>query len=137
MKIDQYETLSVEREGSIDIVVESAEHLNAITTQMVTELRYYFDTFMKTIKPEWCLWAGGVRPSVRLDIKSASDPSVPRPFGAGMGFQVFGRSTSKCAAVPADYQHDSRTGLWWWLCLCPSQRCSDRCGYGENECSFH
>ncbi|MAH25128.1 MAG: enoyl-CoA hydratase, partial [Gammaproteobacteria bacterium] len=44
MQMDQYETLSVERDGSIDTLwLNRPEHLNAITTQMVTELRHYFD----------------------------------------------------------------------------------------------
>ena len=44
MKIDQYETLSIERDGSIDTLwLNRPENLNAITTQMVTELRHYFD----------------------------------------------------------------------------------------------
>ena len=44
MQLDQYETLSVERDGALDkLWLNRPEALNAITTQMVTELRHYFD----------------------------------------------------------------------------------------------
>ena len=53
MQLDQYETLSVERDGALDILwLNRPENLNAITTQMVTELRHYLIIYPKTIKPE-------------------------------------------------------------------------------------
>ena len=91
MKIDQYETLSIERDGSIDTLwLNRPENLNAITTQMVTELRHYFDHLYENDQTRVVLMGGrGKAFCAGLDIKSASDPSVPRPFGAGMGFQGY------------------------------------------------
>ena len=91
MQLDQYETLSVERDGALDkLWLNRPEALNAITTQMVTELRHYFDHLYENDQTRVVLLGGrGSAFCAGLDIKSASDPSVPRPFGAGMGFQGY------------------------------------------------
>ena len=48
MQRDQYETINVERRGPIDTLwLNRPDQLNAITTQMVTELRYYFDDLLE------------------------------------------------------------------------------------------
>ena len=91
MQIDEYETLSVERDGPIDTLwLNRPENLNAITTQMVTELRHYFDHLLENQQTRVVLMGGkGKAFCAGLDIKAASDTSVPRPFGAGMGFQGY------------------------------------------------
>jgi enoyl-CoA hydratase/carnithine racemase len=91
MQIDQYETLSVERDGPMDTLwLNRPEHLNAITTQMVTELRHYFDHLSENDQTRVVLMGGrGKAFCAGLDIKSATDASVPKPFGAGMGFQGY------------------------------------------------
>jgi enoyl-CoA hydratase/carnithine racemase len=91
MQLDQYETLSVEREGAVDTLwLNRPESLNAITTLMVTELRHYFDHLTENEQTRVVLMAGrGQAFCAGLDIKSASDSNEPRPFGAGMGFQGY------------------------------------------------
>jgi enoyl-CoA hydratase/carnithine racemase len=91
MQLDQYETLSVEREGAVDTLwLNRPESLNAITTLMVTELRHYFDHLTENEQTRVVLMAGrGKAFCAGLDIKSASDSNEPRPFGAGMGFQGY------------------------------------------------
>lgn len=91
MQSDQYETLSVERDGAVDTLwLNRPESLNAITTLMVTELRHYFDHLTENDQTRVVLMAGrGKAFCAGLDIKSASDSNEPRPFGAGMGFQGY------------------------------------------------
>ena len=91
MQRDQYETINVERRGPIDTLwLNRPDQLNAITTQMVTELRHYFDDLLENEQTRVVLMAGrGSAFCAGLDIKSANDTSVPLPFGAGMGFQGY------------------------------------------------
>ena len=91
MQVDQYETLSVERHGAVDTLwLDRPDALNAITTPMVTELRHYFDHLLENDQTRVVLMGGrGKAFCAGLDIKAASDSSVPRPFGAGMGFQGY------------------------------------------------
>ena len=91
MQLDQYETLSVERDGAVDTLwLNRPESLNAITTLMVKELRHYFDHLTENDQTRVVLMAGrGKAFCAGLDIKSASDSNEPRPFGAGMGFQGY------------------------------------------------
>ena len=91
MQIDQYETISVERNGAVDTLwLDRPDALNAITTPMVTELRHYFDHLLENDQTRVVLMGGrGKAFCAGLDIKAATDSSVPRPFGAGMGFQGY------------------------------------------------
>jgi enoyl-CoA hydratase/carnithine racemase len=91
MQIEDYETLAVERDGSVDTLwLNRPNELNAITTPMVTELRHYFDHLLENDQTRVVLMGGkGKAFCAGLDIKAASDTSVPRPFGAGMGFQGY------------------------------------------------
>ena len=91
MQIDQYETISVERNGAVDTLwLDRPDALNAITTPMVTELRHYFDQLLENDQTRVVLMGGrGKAFCAGLDIKAATDSSVPRPFGAGMGFQGY------------------------------------------------
>jgi enoyl-CoA hydratase/carnithine racemase len=91
MQIEDYETLAVERDGPVDTLwLNRPNELNAITTPMVTELRHYFDHLLENQQTRVVLMGGkGKAFCAGLDIKAASDTSVPRPFGAGMGFQGY------------------------------------------------
>ena len=91
MQIDQCETISVERNGAVDTLwLDRPDALNAITTPMVTELRHYFDQLLENDQTRVVLMGGrGMAFCAGLDIKAATDSSVPRPFGAGMGFQGY------------------------------------------------
>ena len=91
MQIEDYETLAVERDGPVDTLwLSRPNELNAITTPMVTELRHYFDHLLENQQTRVVLMGGkGKAFCAGLDIKAASDTSVPRPFGAGMGFQGY------------------------------------------------
>ena len=91
MQIEDYETLAVERDGPVDTLwLNRPNELNAITTPMVTELRHYFDLLLENQQTRVVLMGGkGKAFCAGLDIKAASDTSVPRPFGAGMGFQGY------------------------------------------------
>ena len=91
MQIEDYETLAVERDGPVDALwLNRPNELNAITTPMVSELRHYFDHLLENQQTRVVLMGGkGKAFCAGLDIKAASDTSVPRPFGAGMGFQGY------------------------------------------------
>ena len=91
MQIEDYETLAVERDGPVDTLwLNRPNELNAITTPMVSELRHYFDHLLENQQTRVFLMGGkGKAFCAGLDIKAASDTSVPRPFGAGMGLQGY------------------------------------------------
>ena len=91
MQIEDYETLIVERSGAVDTLwLNRPNELNAITTPMVTELRHYFDHLSENAQTRVVLMGGkGKAFCAGLDIKAASDASILRPFGAGMGFQGY------------------------------------------------
>ena len=91
MQIEDYQTLAIERDGPVDTLwLNRPNELNAITTPMVTELRHYFDHLLENDQTRVVLMGGkGKAFCAGLDIKAASDTSVPRPFGAGMGFQGY------------------------------------------------
>ena len=91
MQTEDYQTLAVERDGPVDTLwLNRPNELNAITTPMVSELRHYFDHLLENQQTRVVLMGGkGKAFCAGLDIKAASDTSVPRPFGAGMGFQGY------------------------------------------------
>ena len=89
-----YETIRIDREGPVDwLTFTRAESLNAINTQMVTDLRDYFygqlentDTRVIVMRGEGRAFCAG------LDIKQARDPvdsAGHRPVGSGWGFQGY------------------------------------------------
>jgi len=86
-----YRTLEVEHRSGVDwLWLNRPEMLNAINTEMVTELRSYFDQLMENSTTRVVVMGGRGRAfCAGLDIKSANDPNNPRPFGQGMGFQGY------------------------------------------------
>ena len=91
MNINDYKTIEVEPQGALDILwLNRPDQLNSINTPMVTELRHYFDQLAENETTRVVIMGGrGKAFCAGLDIKSASDPSQPRPFGSGMGFQGY------------------------------------------------
>jgi enoyl-CoA hydratase/carnithine racemase len=91
MNISDYKTIEVEQQGALDILwLNRPEHLNSINTPMVAELRHYFDQLAENESTRVVIMGGrGKAFCAGLDIKSASDPAQPRPFGSGMGFQGY------------------------------------------------
>ena len=91
MDINDYKTIEVEQQGALDILwLNRPEQLNSINTPMVTELRHYFDQLAENENTRVVIMGGrGKAFCAGLDIKSASDPAQPRPFGGGMGFQGY------------------------------------------------
>ena len=103
MQIDQYETLSVERDGHWILWFNQPEALNAITTQMVTELRHYFDHLYENDQARVVLWADEVAPFA--PVWTSNRPAIPRCLGpsapAWASKAIWPRSTSKCAVAPS------------------------------------
>lgn len=89
--MSKYETLEVEHQSGVDwLWLNRPNSLNAINTEMVTELRDYFDGLMENTTTRVVVMGGrGKAFCAGLDIKSASDPNSHRPFGQGMGFQGY------------------------------------------------
>ena len=94
MTTAEYETIRIDREGAVDwLILNRPEALNAINTQMVTELRDYFgglaentDTRVVVMRGEGRAFCAG------LDIKQAGDmvdSAGHRPVGYGWGFQGY------------------------------------------------
>ncbi len=89
-----YETIRIDQEGAVDwLTLNRPEALNAINTQMVTDLRNYFgglaentDTRIVVMRGEGRAFCAG------LDIKQAGDmvdSNGHRPVGYGWGFQGY------------------------------------------------
>ena len=85
-----YETIRVEHDGQVDrLMLNRPESLNAINTQMVTELRDYFGGLAENANTRIVVMSGAGRAfCAGLDIKAASE-GEERPFGAGWGFQGY------------------------------------------------
>ncbi len=94
MTAKQYETIRIEQDGAVDwLILNRPEALNAINTQMVTDLRDYFgglaentDTRVVVMRGEGRAFCAG------LDIKQAGDmvdSDGHRPVGYGWGFQGY------------------------------------------------
>ena len=79
------------KDGAIDwLLLNRPDALNTINTQMVTDLRHYFDTLMENDETRVVLMGGRGRAyCAGLDIKSASSRNEKAPFGQGMGFQGY------------------------------------------------
>ena len=88
---DEYETIEVIKDGAIDwLWLNRPDALNSINTQMVTDLRHYFDSLMENDETRVVLMGGRGRAyCAGLDIKSASSRNEKAPFGQGMGFQGY------------------------------------------------
>ncbi len=86
-----YETIKVEKQGQIDTLwLSRPEVLNAINTQMVTELRDYFGGLVEDKETRIVILRGRGRAfCAGLDIKAAVSAEDPAPFGGGMGFQGY------------------------------------------------
>jgi enoyl-CoA hydratase/carnithine racemase len=94
MTATEYETIRIDREAGVDwLTLNRPEALNAINTQMVTDLRDYFgglaentDTRVVVMRGEGRAFCAG------LDIKQAGDmvdSAGHRPVGYGWGFQGY------------------------------------------------
>lgn len=88
-----YTTISIERDGALDrLILNRPEALNAITAQMVTELRHYFSGLMENVDTRVVLMQGAGRAfCAGLDIKAAggADDAGHQPVGQGWGFQGY------------------------------------------------
>ena len=90
-----YRTLQLERDGAIDrLTLNRPGSLNAITTEMVTELRDYFGDLAENREVRVVVLRGAGRAfCAGLDIKARTfgrdGEQVPDPFGAGFGFQGY------------------------------------------------
>lgn len=89
--MSQFKTIEVDHQDGVDwLWLNRPDALNAITTEMVTELRAYFDSLMENSETRVVVMGGRGRAfCAGLDIKAASDPENVRPFGQGMGFQGY------------------------------------------------
>ncbi|MEH6518193.1 MAG: enoyl-CoA hydratase-related protein [Halioglobus sp.] len=91
---DHFTTISVTREGAVDyLCLDRPELLNAINTQMVTELREYFGSLPHTIDTRVVVLAGNGRAfCAGLDIGAISGSlgdQSQQPDGGGWGFQGY------------------------------------------------
>jgi enoyl-CoA hydratase/carnithine racemase len=88
--MSSFETIEIEKRGAVDwLTLNRPESLNAISTQMVTELRDYFGGLAEDDSVRIVVMRGAGRAfCAGLDIKQAGGRSED-PFGAGMGFQGY------------------------------------------------
>jgi enoyl-CoA hydratase/carnithine racemase len=89
-----YETIEVERDGAVDwLTLNRPEALNSINTQMVTDLRSYFQGLLENTDTRVVVMRGNGRAfCAGLDIKQAGnmvDSNGHRPVGSGWGFQGY------------------------------------------------
>ena len=88
-----YETIRVDRDGAVDwLVLNRPEALNAINTQMVTDLRDYFGGLLENTDTRVVVMRGEGRAfCAGLDIKQAqlTDRAGTKPIGRGFGFQGY------------------------------------------------
>ena len=86
----EYETIRVDREGQVDwLTLNRPESLNAISLQMVTDLRDYFGSLYENEEVRVVVMRGEGRAfCAGLDIKE-SQARDENPYGGGMGFQGY------------------------------------------------
>jgi enoyl-CoA hydratase/carnithine racemase len=94
MSTQTYETIRVDHEGAVDwLTLNRPEALNAINTQMVTDLRDYYSSLLENSTTRVVVMRGEGRAfCAGLDIKQAGDmvdSSGHRPVGSGWGFQGY------------------------------------------------
>ena len=91
--MDDFETISVEQEGGVAyLTLNRPEALNAINTQMVTDLRSYFSGLMENLDTRVVVMRGAGRAfCAGLDIKElgGTDSAGHAPVGQGWGFQGY------------------------------------------------
>ena len=87
----QYNTIRVEQRGEVDwLILNRPESLNAITTEMVTELRDYFGSLYENDSVRLVVMKGEGRAfCAGLDIKESASGREASPFGGGFGFQGY------------------------------------------------
>ena len=89
----EFETIRVDREGPVDwLTLNRPETLNALNTQMVTDLRTYFSSMLENIDTRVIVMRGEGRAfCAGLDIKAAggADSAGHKPVGQGWGFQGY------------------------------------------------
>jgi enoyl-CoA hydratase/carnithine racemase len=88
--MSSYQTITIEKRGAVDwLTLNRPESLNAITTEMVTELRDYFGGLYEDESVRVVVMRGAGRAfCAGLDIKEVGDRE-DNPFGGGMGFQGY------------------------------------------------
>jgi enoyl-CoA hydratase/carnithine racemase len=86
-----YQTITVRAEGPVaHLTLNRPEALNAITTDMVTELRDFFGGLCEDQTTRVVVLRGAGRAfCAGLDIKASQAGGTSAPFGAGMGFQGY------------------------------------------------
>lgn len=90
-----YSTIQLDRRDAVDwLTLNRPDSLNAITTEMVTELRHYFGGLAERRDVRVVVLRGAGRAfCAGLDIKARATgrdgEQVPDPFGAGFGFQGY------------------------------------------------
>jgi enoyl-CoA hydratase/carnithine racemase len=89
-----YETIRIDRAGPVDwLTLNRPEALNAINTQMVTDLRDYFFGLLENTKTRIVVMRGEGRAfCAGLDIKQSQqtgDRAGHKPVGRGFGFQGY------------------------------------------------
>ena len=123
MRVEQYETISVERNGAVDTLwLNRPDAMNAITTPMVTELRHYFD--LAGNERTRVVLMGGRGKAFCAGLISRLPVIHPclDPLVQVWAFRLFGRGVCPDASLSAaDHQHDSRTSLWRRFRVCFGQ----------------
>lgn len=94
MDAPEYETITIDRRDAVDwLTLDRPEALNAINTQMVSDLRDYFASLLENTDTRVVVMRGEGRAfCAGLDIKQAGDmvdSSGHRPVGRGFGFQGY------------------------------------------------
>jgi enoyl-CoA hydratase/carnithine racemase len=89
-----YETIRIDKDGPVDwLTLNRPEQLNAITLQMVSELRDYFTNLQQDSSVRVVVMRGAGRAfCAGLDIKDATARRTAgkhAPFAGGMGFQAY------------------------------------------------
>ena len=89
-----YETISIEKRGQVDwLTLNRPEILNAISTQMVTELRDYFGSLYEDESVRIVVMRGAGRAfCAGLDIRESTERKEEgtfTPYGQGFGFQGY------------------------------------------------
>lgn len=88
--MDSYQTLRIDKEGAVDwLTLNRPESLNAISLEMVTELRDYFGSLYENEEVRIVVMRGAGRAfCAGLDIKESQE-RPDTPYGGGMGFQGY------------------------------------------------
>ena len=85
-----YQTIRIDKDGQVDwLTLNRPESLNAISLEMVTELRDYFGSLYEDESVRIVVMRGAGRAfCAGLDIKE-SQTREEQPYGGGMGFQGY------------------------------------------------